>query len=131
MQNFIHRIVDTVKMPFRTRAHFRITHRFFQNTQLFLCRDRDRTKIQPAFPQNRQRLFRHRPRDRLRRQVKEFLPMPFPDRFKRRKYRRKCLSNPGRGLDKQPAPALQRPVNRHRQIPLSRPVRIGKFERFD
>ena len=78
-----------------------------------------------------QRLLRHRPRDRLRRQVKEFLTMPFPDRFKRRKYRRKSLSNPGRGLDKQPAPALQRPVNRHCQIPLSRPVRIGKFERFD
>ena len=77
-QKLIHRVIHSVKMPIGIRTLLRITLHLIHQAHFFLGGDRE-CLIRQSFPfENRKRLLRHRPGDRLGCQIENLISIPFP-----------------------------------------------------
>ena len=128
MQDVKDSLVHPVKMSLRIRACIRIALAVFQRAELFLRRDRHRSKDQSLSPEDPECFLSDRPRYRLCGQIKQLIAFSLPDRADRREHRGERLSDPGRCLDEQPLFPADRAVDRHHKVSLSLPVRVWEFQ---
>ena len=125
-QHIIHRIVNSVIVPFGVRAVIRVTFCLFHKAYFVFSSQYYSFKLQPFFPQNLKGIVRNSPCNRLRCEIKNPLPFPLPYRLHRRKNGRYGLAHSCGRFYKQFLPVVNRLVYIGYQIFL--PFSVGKGE---